>query len=102
MKRIISFTLILCWCFCVSAQKYQQLVKRGLEQMQVDSLQQAEATFREAIEVDPLIKSNALLYQYIGNIQERRGEYQRALESYNQGLAISGTTISLLLNRASL
>ncbi len=96
------FCLFLLFGLCTNAQRYQQLVKQGLEQMQKDSLQQAEATFREALEVDPLMKSNALLYQYIGNIQERRGEYQRALESYNQGLAISGTTISLLLNRASL
>ena len=62
------------------AQRYQQLVKRGLEQLQKDSLLQAEATFREALDADPLIKSNALLYQYIGNIQERRGEFQTALE----------------------
>lgn len=96
------FFLFLFFALNTNAQRYQQLVKRGLEQMQADSLLQAEATFREALEADPLIKSNALLYQYIGNIQERRGEYQRALDSYNLGLNISGTTVSLLLNRASL
>lgn len=84
------------------AQRYQQLVKRGLEQLQKDSLLQAEATFREAMDADPLIKSNALLYQYIGNIQERRGEYQKALDSYKMGLTISATTTSLLLCRAAL
>ena len=61
------FCLFLLFALCTNAQRYQQLVKQGLEQMQKDSLQQAEATFREALEVDPLMKSNALLYQYIGN-----------------------------------
>ena len=70
--------------------------------MQADSLLQAEASFREALDVDPLMKSNALLYQYIGNIQERRGEFQKALDSYKMGLTISSTTTSLLLCRAAL
>ena len=101
MKNVFLF-LLLFFAPAVHAQRYQQLVKLGLEQLQADSLSQAEATFREALDVDPLIKSNALLYQYIGNIQERRGEFQKALDSYKMGLTISSTTISLLLCRAAL
>ena len=103
MKKKLFFCLFLIsCCLAANAQRYQQLVKRGLEQLQADSLLQAEATFREALDVDPLIKSNALLYQYIGNIQERRGEYQKALDSYKMGLNISSTIPSLLLCRAAL
>ena len=87
MKTKLFLTILMSVCLLsVHAQRYQQLVKRGLEQLQMDSLLQAEATFREALDVDPLIKSNALLYQYIGNIQERRGEYQKALDSYKMGI----------------
>ena len=96
------FFLLLLFVLNANAQRYQQLVKQGLEQLQGDSLLQAEATFREALNVDPLLKSNALLYQYIGNIQERRGEFQKALDSYRMGLNISSTTTSLLLCRAAL
>ncbi len=73
-----------------------------MEALATDSLQKAEKLFRSALQKEPALKSNALLYQYIGQIQERREEYEKALESYTMGINISPTTMGLLLCRASL
>ena len=77
-------------------------MERGLSQMEHDSLTQAEQTFRQAMQLSPALKSNALLFRHIGQIQERTGRDHEALESYTLGLNLSPTTLGLLLDRASL
>ena len=44
----------------VQAQSYQEYVKMAMEALEKDSLHQAEALFRKALEKDPAIKSNAI------------------------------------------
>ena len=92
----------MCCCMCTHAQTYQSCVERGLSQLEHDSLVQAEASFREAMMISPALKSNALLFRHIGQIQERTGRDHDALESYSLGLNIAPNTQDLLLDRASL
>lgn len=73
-----------------------------MSQLEHDSLTEAEASFRQAMSISPALKSNALLFRHIGQIQERTGRDHEALESYTLGLNISPTTLGLLLDRASL
>ena len=101
MKHLLCI-LLLCSSTMVQAQSYQEYVKMAMEALEKDSLHQAEALFRKALEKDPAIKSNAILFDYLGQIQERRGELKDALDSYSMGHNISPTTLSILLNRASL
>ena len=42
----------------VQAQSYQEYVKMAMEALEKDSLHQAEALFRKALEKDPAIKSS--------------------------------------------
>lgn len=86
----------------IHAQTYQSCVERGMSQLEHDSLPEAEASFRQAMAISPALKSNALLFRHIGQIQERQGHDHEALESYSLGLNISPTTLGLLLDRASL
>ena len=84
------------------AQEYRDLVRMAMEQMEADSLDRAEGLIRQALRKDPGTKANAILYEWLGQIQERRGETDAALQSYSMGLTVSPTTLSLLMDRASL
>lgn len=93
---------LLAGALSVSAQSYQDLVKQGLDAISRDSLLQAEEYFRAALKKEPALKSNALLFNYIGQIQEKTGRDAEALESYNLGINLSPHTMGILLNRAAL
>lgn len=94
--------LFLSCSMCAFSQTYKDYVDRGMAQLEHDSLTEAEASFRQAMLLSPALKSNALLFRHIGQIQERTGRSQEALESYSLGLNLSPTTLGLLLDRASL
>ncbi len=81
---------------------YQSLVEQGIEAMQRDSLSEAEQCFRSAMQLRPGSNVNFMLFRYIGQIQERRGEDDEALKSYTMGLNLRPTCEELLLDRASL
>ncbi len=103
----VSRVLCLLWavsCFATSrAQEYyKEWVELGMSQLEHDSLVEAETSFRKAMTVSPALKSNAILFRHIGQIQERTGREKDALESYTLGINLSPTTIGLLLDRASL
>lgn len=90
------------WRLPLQAQTYRDSVKQALDAMAADSLSKAEELFRQAMRLEPAQRSNALLFNHIGRIQERRGEYAEALESYTRGLNQSPYTMGILLNRAAL
>lgn len=102
MKRILLAFCFFTGVLSLSAQSYQELVKQGLDAIACDSLLQAEEYFRAALKKEPAIKSNALLFNYIGQIQEKTGRDAEALESYNLGINLSPHTMGILLNRAAL
>lgn len=102
MKRILFACLLLAGAWSASAQTYQDLVKQGLDAIARDSLTQAEECFRAALKKEPALKSNALLFNYLGQIQERTGRDGEALDSYNLGINLSPHTMGILLNRAAL
>ncbi|MCM1108086.1 MAG: tetratricopeptide repeat protein [Clostridium sp.] len=90
------------WGFPLCAQTYRDCVRQAMDALAKDSLDRAETLLRQAMRIEPSQRSNALLFNHIGRIQERRGEYKDALESYTLGLNLSPHTLGLLLNRAAL
>jgi tetratricopeptide (TPR) repeat protein len=67
-----------------------------------DSLFQAEAWFKKALQLDPANMRNALLFSNLGTVQRRMGKDQEALESYSLALNLTPYSVTMLLNRASL
>lgn len=102
MKKLLTALGAMLWAIGFRAQTYKDYVQQGLDAMSADSLAQAEALFRKALEAEPAQKSNALLFGHIGRIQERQRRYDEALESYTLGINLSPHTMGLLLDRASL
>ena len=81
---------------------YGSLVRQGMEALKTDSLQQADSLFRVALKTEPSQEANHLLYRYLGQIQERQGRQQQALECYTAGLERSPEDVELRLDRAAL
>ena len=94
------------------AQIYEQSVKQVIVALAVDSLDKAERLIQQTIQLDPARESNAVLYQYLGEIHQRRGESDKALDAYKKGIEVVNLSPSatdhtsllcnLLLSRASL
>ena len=102
IHRITHLAAALLLCATVAAQSYQTEVEKALSALAADSLSVAEAHLREAMRIQPAAASNAILLRYLGQIQERRGQLDKALESYSLGLQQAPASQELLLNRASL
>ena len=102
IHRITHLAAALLLCATVAAQSYQTEVEKALSALAADSLDVAEAHLREAMHIQPAAASNAILLRYLGQIQERRGQLDKALESYSLGLQQAPASQELLLNRASL
>ena len=99
---ILYSSLFILHSSLLQAQSLYELgVKQIIEALAVDSLQKAEGLIQETIKLDPMRKSNAVLYQYLGEIYQRQGKNEQALEAYTKGIDLYPTT-DLLLSRASL
>ena len=112
------FWVILSFIFSIvygHAQTYEQNVRSIIDALAADSLEKAEGLIHETLRLDPARDSNPILYQYLGEIYQRRGENEKALDAYNKGIALLPTAgqlstfrshlpafISLMLSRASL
>lgn len=81
---------------------YEQWVRRGMTALQADSLAQAEDCFRQAMRLRPAAPGNYLLFRYIGQIQERQGKREEALQTYTLALGFKPKSAELLLDRAAL
>ena len=101
MKRLSCFLILLFTYSLLHAQLYEQSVRSIIEALAADSLDKAEGLIQQTIMLDPVRKSNAVLYQHLGEIRQRRGENEKALEAYTKGIDLSPTT-DLLLSRSSL
>lgn len=83
-------------------EEFAALVREGVKAIETDSLSKAEACFIKAIEAKPADKSDALIYQYIGQIRVRQRRFDEALAAFKSGLDLAPTSQSLLMDRASL
>lgn len=94
------------WGLCASIQAqtptYQDYVKQALAAMAVDSLQQADSLFKQALKAQPAQRSNALIYYQLGRMAEYQGHTLQAFEYYDMGLNIAPHVLPLRLARGGL
>lgn len=98
----IYIGLFLCSALPVRAQEYQRCFDLAMQALEQDSLQQAEAYIRQALQAEPANPHNAFLFSNLGTIQRRGHRYEQALESYTLALNITPYSVPILLNRATL
>ena len=102
MKRVCLYIVAMLVCCQLSAQTYDELITRAMNAVERDSLYQAEAWFKKALQKEPANMRNALLFSNLGTIQRRMGKNKEALESYSLALNLTPYSVTMLLNRASL
>lgn len=104
MKQLVMICCLCGWMQFSQAQvlTYKEYVQKALDAMSVDSVDEAEKFFREAMKTEPAQRSNAMIYYQIGRMQEHRGKYEKALDSYTMGLNISAHVLPLRMARAGL
>ena len=93
----------------VQAQSYEQLVERGLQAAQADSLAEAESLFQQALRLQPSDYRNALLYTDLGRVQEalywqdthNGRKADEALESYSLAIGLAPEAVPMLMARAT-
>ncbi|MBQ0048925.1 MAG: tetratricopeptide repeat protein [Bacteroidales bacterium] len=94
LRKLITAACLLSTSL-VAAQGYQDHVDRGLHLVQYDSLVLAEQSFREAMKAEPAHRNNALLFRYIGQIQERTNRQLEAIESYTLGINVAENALGI-------
>lgn len=102
MKQILAIWVAWMISLGVSAQTYDDLIHKAMDAVEMDSLQQAEQLFTEALKLEPANMRNALVFSNLGTIQRRMGKKKEALESYSLALNRTPYSVTMLLNRASL
>lgn len=103
MKQILAIWVVWMATLGVSAQQtYDDLIHKAMDAVEMDSLQQAEQLFTEALKLEPVNMRNALVFSNLGTIQRRMGKKKEALESYSLALNRTPYSVTMLLNRASL
>lgn len=103
MKQILAIWVVWMATLGVSAQQtYDDLIHKAMDAVEMDSLQQAEQLFTEALKLEPANMRNALVFSNLGTIQRRMGKKREALESYSLALNRTPYSVTMLLNRASL
>ena len=98
---LLIFSLLHFLVIPARGQLYEQTVKEVIEALAADSLTKAGRLIEQAIGIDPYMKSNTVLYQYLGEIRRQEGKPAEAIEAYSKGLDLVATSPRLLLGRAS-
>lgn len=85
----------------LSAQQQKEWADKAYTYVSQDSLAQAEACFKKAIEAAPASQQCAMLLANMGTIQRRRGRIKEAIESYTSALDRTPFAIAVLMERAT-
>ena len=102
--RRILLIIGLCSASICHAQTYEQLIEHGLAAAAADSLEVAEACFKEALRKSPNDYRNSLVFTNLGRVQEAR-YWQNpadkkladdALESYTVALSLTPEAVPML------
>lgn len=97
------FTLMIIIC---PGQAFSRTYEECLDSIdfyvKVDRLRDAERLTIEALRMEPANKSNWLLWSNLGEIRNRLGDAEGALEAYDIGISRNPKSLTMLNNRASL
>ncbi|MDR0393554.1 MAG: tetratricopeptide repeat protein [Tannerella sp.] len=102
--RILSVILtgIMLYGHGLSAQTYEEMIKKSYEYADVNDLPAAEEALKAAMRLEPANKFNFALLTNLGTIQRRQGKFDDALMSYTAALGQRPTDELILINRAEL
>ncbi len=86
----------------LSAQTYEEMIKKSYEYADANDLPAAEEALKTAMRLEPANKFNFALLTNLGTIQRRQGKLDDALISYTAALSQRPKDELILINRAEL
>jgi tetratricopeptide (TPR) repeat protein len=86
----------------LSAQTYEEMIKRSYEYADANDLPAAEEALKAAMRLEPAHRFNFALLTNLGTIQRRQGKRDDALVSYTAALSRRPKDELILINRAEL
>lgn len=86
----------------LSAQTYEEMIKKSYEYADANDLPAAEEALKAAMRLEPANKFNFALLTNLGTIQRRQGKLDDALISYTAALSQRPKDELILINRAEL
>lgn len=101
----ILFIILTGITFCMhglSAQTYEEMIKKSYEYADANDLPAAEESLKAAMRLEPANKFNFALLTNLGTIQRRQGKFDDALISYTAALSQRPKDELILINRAEL
>ena len=98
---VILAGIILC-AQGLSAQTYEEMIKKSYEYADANDLPAAEEALKTAMRLEPANKFNFALLTNLGTIQRRQGKLDDALISYTAALSQRPKDELILINRAEL
>ena len=103
MKKICIIVIgILLGGTFLSAQTYEEMIKKSYEYADANDLPAAEESLKAAMRLEPANKFNFALLTNLGTIQRRQGKFDDALISYTAALSQRPKDELILINRAEL
>ena len=91
------------WCASpLSAQSYEEMLKKSYEYSDASDLPAAEECLKAAMRLEPAHPLNFALLMNLGTIQRRQGKSEDALMSYSAALNQRPEDELILMNRAEL
>lgn len=98
---VILIGIVLCG-HGLSAQTYEEMIKKSYEYADANDLPAAEEALKAAMRLEPANKFNFALLTNLGTIQRRQGKTDDALISYTAALSQRPKDELILINRAEL
>ncbi len=105
----IIFLLCLCNALCVHAQTYEQCIEQAYQAAQHDSLDRAEALYRQALKISPGDHRNALVHHDLGHVQEmlywsntaNTKMAEEAMYNYSRAIELLPISLPVRISRAN-
>lgn len=98
------FFLLAFFCFYntgfATSTRYLELADSADYYISKENWEKAEAKILEALRLEPANFTNSLLLSNLGTVQTAKGEYEKALQSFELALAIAPSSVVAYNNRA--
>jgi tetratricopeptide (TPR) repeat protein len=101
-KKYFHLLFLLFACTPLSAQTYEEYIKKSYEYSDADNLAAAGESLINAMRLEPANKLNYALLTNLGTIRRRQGKFDDALISYTAALSQRPKDELILTNRAEL
>jgi len=105
----IIFLLCLCAALSAPAQTYEQCIEQAYQAAQHDSLDKAEALYRQALKLSPGDHRNALVHHDLGHVQEmlywsntaNTKMAEEAMYNYTRAIELLPISLPVRISRAN-